>query len=259
MNLYEAMFVRKSVRDYHMEELDDLTLNHINGYLAQLKPYKSSIAYDIRVIESAKEEETLKGFFHVKAPYYLVFSSELKSDYLINAGFLLHQMALYLTARGIGCCYQGGVHPTPELRDQLPYDFVIALAFGKSPKSIYRPANKARRLDEDSLVVYKEEIDENIKNIIHAAVLAPSSLNNQPWRFVVYRNRIHLFCKKSRFFTSVLSDAKLIDMGVVIASIFQAADEMWMDASITKSEAYTNKELKNTEYITTIMLKDKVF
>lgn len=258
MNLYEAMFVRKSVRDYQMEALEDLTLDHINGYLAQLKAYKNNIAYDIRVIESTKQE-SLKGFFHVKAPYYLVLSSELKSDYLINAGYLLHQMSLYLTARGIGNCYQGGVRPTPELREELPYEYVAALAFGKSPKSIYRPANKARRLAEESLVVYKEEVDENMKNIIRAAILSPSSLNNQPWRLVVYHNRIHLFCKKAHYLTSVLSDAKLIDMGVVIASITQAADEMWMEASITKSDVFTNKELKNTEYIATIVLKDKVF
>lgn len=259
MNLYEAMFVRKSVRDYHMEALDDKTLEHIKGYLAQLKPYKTNIEYEFKIIDATKDEDKLKGMFHVKAPYDLVFTSELKQDYLLNAGYLMHQISLYLTARDIGCCYQGGIHPNSDLKTELKYEYVIALAFGKSSKSIYRPASKAKRLDEKSLVVYKEEVDENVKNIIHAAILSPSSLNNQPWRFVVYHNRIHLFCKKARFFTSVLSDTKLIDMGIVLASIMQAADEMWMDAVFTKSEAYQNKELKNTEYVTTVILKDKVF
>ncbi|MDD5934098.1 MAG: nitroreductase family protein [Clostridiales bacterium] len=259
MNLYEAMFVRKSVRDYSMEALDDKTLEHIKSYLTQLKPYKTSIAYEIKIVDAQKDGSKLKGMFHVKAPYYILFSSELKTDYLINAGYILHQLCLYLTARNIGCCYQGGIHPTHELKDELTHDYVIALAFGKSPKSIYRPANKARRLDEDSLIVYKEEVDENVKNILHAAVLSPSSMNNQPWRFVVYHNRIHLFCKKARFLTSVLSDSKLIDMGVVLASMAQAADELWMDATLVKAEAFQNKQLKNTEYITTFMLKDKVF
>lgn len=259
MNLYEAMFVRKSVRDYSMEALDDKTLEHITNYLTQLKPYKTSIEYEIKIIDARKDSDKLKGMFHVKAPYYVLFTSELKADYLINAGYILHQLSLYLTARDIGCCYQAAIHPTHELKSELKYDYVMALAFGKSPKSIYRPANKAKRLDADSLIVYKEEVDENIKNILHAAILSPSSMNNQPWRFVVYHNRIHLFCKKSRFFTSVLTDSKLMDMGVVMTSIVQAADEFWMDISIIKSEAFQNKELKNTEYIATFLLKDKVF
>lgn len=258
MNLYEAMFVRKSVRDYAMEALDDKTLEHIRAYLSQLKPYKTSIAYDIRLVE-AIGDHPMKGRFQVKAPYYLVFSSELKNDYLINAGYLMHQMALYLAAREIGCCYQGRIRPDVELRAELPYDYVIALAFGTSTKSIYRPVNKAKRLYEDSLVVYKEEVSDAMKKIIYAAIMSPSSMNNQPWRFVVYHNRIHLFCKKARFLPSVLGDIKLIDMGVVLENISQAADEMWMDVNFVKSDAIISKELKNTEYITTIVLKDKVF
>lgn len=259
MNLFEAMFVRKSVRDYRMEALDDKTLDHIRGFLAQLKPYKSSIAYEIRIVDNTKEENSVKGKFRVKAPYYLILSSELKTDYLINAGYLMHQIALYLTARDIGCCYQGNITPNRELRDQLPYDYVIALSFGKSPKSIYRTEGKAKRLSEDSLVVYKEDVDENVRTIVKAAIMSPSSLNNQPWRFVVYHNRIHIFCKKTRFFTTVLSDSKLIDMGIVLCSMMIAADELWLDAALIKSEAVENKDLKNTEYITTIVLKDKVF
>lgn len=259
MNLYEAIFVRRSVRDYQMESLDESTLEHIRGYISQLKPYKSSIGYEMMIVDNKKEDSKFKGLFQVKAPYYLVISSELKQDYLANAGYLIHQMVLYLTAKNIATCYQGGVRPTSELKSQIKYDYVIAVAFGKSPKSIYRPCDKAKRLDEDSLVVYKEEVTESMKTIIKAAILSPSSMNNQPWRFVVYRNRIHIFCKKARFFTNVLSDSKLIDMGIVLETITEAADELWMEVSIIKSEAVMSKELKNTEYITTVILKDKIF
>lgn len=259
MNLYEAMFVRKSVRNYNMEALEEKLLNHITSYIEQLKPYKSNIEYDIIIVDNTNENEKLKGLFHVKAPYYLLISSELKQDYLINAGFLMHQMMLYLTARGIATCYQGGIKPNSELKSKLKYDYVIAIAFGKSDKSMYRSPEKAKRLSEDSLIVYKEEVSENMKVIMQAAILSPSSMNNQPWRYVVYRNRIHVFCKKARFFTSVVSDMKLIDMGIALANIVQAADELWMDAILTKSEVFSNKELKNTEYITTVMLKEKVF
>lgn len=257
--MFEAMFVRKSVRDYQMEELDDKTLSQIRSFMSQLKPYRNSIEYKITIIDNTKEDKKLKGMFRVKAPYYLVLSSELKQDYLINAGYVLQQLALYLTAKDIGCCYQGGIQPTQELKDNLPYEYVIALAFGKGKKSIYRPSNKAKRLPEDRLAVYKEEVDENIKTIMNAAILAPSSLNNQPWRFVVYHNRIHIFCKKSHLFRHTIGDMKLIDVGIVLANISQAADELWIESTHLKSEVFSNKELKNTEYVTTVLLTDKVF
>lgn len=171
----------------------------------------------------------------------------------------MQQMILYLTARGVATCYQGGIKPNSELKAKLKYDYVIAIAFGRSEKTIYRAPEKAKRLSEDSLIVYKEDVSENMKVIMQAAILSPSSMNNQPWRFVVYRNRIHVFCKKARFLKSVISDMKLIDVGIVLSDIVQAADELWLDAILTKSEVFSNKDLKNTEYITTVMLKEKVF
>ena len=259
MNLYEAMFVRKSVRNYNMEALEEKLLENITSYIEQLKPYKSSIEYEIIIVDNTKEDEKFKGLFQVKAPYYLLISSELKQDYLINSGFLMQQMILYLTARGIATCYQGGIKPSSELKSKLKYDYVIAIAFGNSDKSIYRSPEKAKRLSEDSIIVYKEDVSENMKVIMQSAILSPSSMNNQPWRFVVYRNRIHVFCKKARFLKSVVSDMKLIDTGIALADIVQAADELWLDSILAKSEVFSNKDLKNTEYITTVMLKEKVF
>lgn len=94
MNLYEAMFVRKSVRNYDMEALEEKLLENITSYIEQLKPYKSSIEYEMIIVDNTKEEEKFKGLFHVKAPYYLLISSELKQDYLTNAGFLM-QMQVF--------------------------------------------------------------------------------------------------------------------------------------------------------------------
>lgn len=255
MNLYEAIFARKSVRHFEMEELEDTTLSNIRSYMNQLIPYKSSIGYEMQIVKEAQ----LKGMFHVKAPYYLIFSSELKQDYLVNAGYLLHQMVLYLTAKNIGTCYQGGVHPSKSQKDSLKYDYVIAIAFGKSSSDIYRLSEKAKRLAPESLIVYKEEVSENMKKIMKAAILSPSSVNNQPWRFVVYSNRIHVFCKKSYFLKSVISDLKLIDMGIVLETIAQAADELWLDTTMVKLDQVKNMDLKKTEYITTILIKEKLF
>ena len=45
--------------------------------------------------------------------------------------------------------------------------------------------------------------------------MAPSSMNNQPWRFVAYKNRIHVFAKELNK-VKLSSRMKLIDIGVAM-------------------------------------------
>lgn len=259
MNLYEAIYQRRSVRNFVMEPFEEKTLNHIQNFMNYLRTYRDSIEFDFKIVENLKEESGLSGTFQVKAPYYLILSSELKQDYLINAGFLMQQMVLYLTAMNIGTCYQGAIKPNTKLKSKLKYEFVTAIAFGHSPKDIYRAPAKARRLSEEQTTVYKEEVDDLMRTLISAALLAPSGMNSQPWRFVVYKNRIHVFCKKTRIFGNVLNDMKLLDIGVMLANISQAADELWLTDSFTKFDSIKEKKFRNNEYITTVVLKEKVF
>lgn len=242
-----------------MDALEDKTLAHIENFINTLRTYRDSIEFELKIVENLNKDSGLSGAFHVKAPYYLILTSELKQDYLVNAGFIMQQMVLYLTAMNIGSCYQGGIKPSQKLKSLLKYDFVIAVAFGKSPNDIYRSPEKAKRLKEERLTVYKEEVDDLMKTIVSAGILAPSSLNSQPWRFVVYKNRIHVFCKKARFLSNVLNDLKLIDTGVMLANVSQAADELWLSDSFIKMDSFKEKTFRNNEYITTVVLKEKVF
>ena len=242
-----------------MDSLDEKTLSHIENFMKTLRAYRDSIEYELKIVENVREESGLSGVFQVKAPYYLILTSELKQDYLVNAGFIMQQMVLYLTAMNIGSCYQGGIRPTQKLKSKLKYDFVVALAFGKSPKDIYRAPEKAKRLSEERLTVYKEDVDDEMRIMVSAAIIAPSSMNSQPWRLVVYNNRIHVFCKKARFLSNFFNDLKLIDIGVALANVSQAADELWYSDAFVKMDSIKEKNFLNNEYITTIVLKEKVF
>ena len=70
------------------------------------------------------------------------------------------------------------------------------IAFGKSKGAYTRKQSEAKRLPLEELCVFKEVPRQWMNQILEAARLAPSSLNSQPWRFVVYDNRIHIFSKK---------------------------------------------------------------
>lgn len=262
MNMYEAVFARKSSRDFTMEKIEDRTLAQFEHFLGQLEPYKK-IRTEFKIVsclsESGEWEKSRMPKTNVKAPYYLLIASELKNDYLQNAGYRLQQAVLYLTARGIGTCYQGSAVFPEDVLSELELDYVIAVAFGRTKKEVHREPGKQKRLKLIDLAAFKEEPGNALGAVLEAAVASPSAYNAQPWRFVVYGNRIHLFCKKSLLFRTDLSDSKLIDMGIMMANLCTAAEEQWMDISFVKTDAVAAKQFKNNEYVATAVLKEKIF
>ncbi len=78
-----------------------------------------------------------------------------------------------------------------------------------------------------ALCAFKDEPGEQVKAILRAARLAPSSFNSQPWRFVVYSDRIYIFAKKTRPFSGKESEAfKEFNIGIMLSHIMLAAEEL---------------------------------
>lgn len=245
-----------------MDKIEDRTLVQFEHFLSQLEPYKN-IKTGFKIVsclsEDGEQDKKRMPKTNVKAPYYLLISSELKKDYLLNAGYRLEQAVLYLTARGVGTCFQGAAAFPEEIRSELDYEYVMAVAFGKTRREVYRDPKKRKRLPLKDLASFKEEPGELIRAVLQAAAASPSAYNSQPWRFVVYGNRIHIFSKKSSVFHTVLSDMKLIDMGIMMANMSTAAEELWMDLNFVKTESVAAKQFKKNEYIATAVLREKVF
>jgi nitroreductase len=212
------------------------------------------INVEFKLVSNIETKQGFNGPFAVKAPYYISLSSEIKDDYLLNAGYIMEQLSLYIETRGLGTCFLGGASPGWGLKNTMKFEYVIALAFGKSKVPLYRDALLAKRSPENELVVYKEEVSSDIRKILDAARLAPSSYNTQPWRFVVYKNRIHVFAKKNPWFAKPLDKIKMIDIGIMLANMLVAAEEHWVDVKLTKSDTIMSKLLQNNEYVLTLLI-----
>jgi nitroreductase len=172
---------------------------------------------------------------------------------MLNAGYLMQQLNLYLTSKGLGTCFLVA-YPGSGLKATMKYEYVVALAFGKTNSRLSRDSSDAKRLPESEIVVYKEEVMPDITQVLSAARLAPSAFNSQPWRFVVYQNRIHVFAKKNLLIAKALDYNKMIDMGIMMANLLLTAEELWVDVSLNKSEALKNRQFQNNEYICTITI-----
>ena len=89
-----------------------------------------------------------------------------------------------------------------------------------------------------------------MKELLELARVSPSAYNTQPWRFVVYSNRMHVFLKKSR--VKRIANMEYINMGIMLANIVIGAEEKWIDICMKEQEELKDKKIGSNEYILTV-------
>lgn len=254
MNLYEAIFLRRAVRNFKMEPLDQKVLNQILNFTAHLMQLSDPQDAVYRIITNLEDRKPAGGLSCIRAPYYLAIHIEKKEGCLINGGYLMEQIALYMLTKSIESCFVE-LHKAQKATDDPGRQVAFLIPFGKTEQSLYKDARKVKRLRLEELCVFKEEADPSVLAVIQAARLAPSFMNNQPWRFVVYNNRIHIFAKKVHLFSRQYKYARYVDMGIMLANMMITAEEMWLLSDLEKRNSIAEKEFKKNEYICTIQLK----
>ena len=253
MNMFESIFFEKSTGSFIQEKLEWEVLSDILQFANTLTPLISDIPIEYKLVSNVEKKQGFTGPFSIKAPYYLCLSSKEETDYLTNAGYLMQQINLYLMSKGLGTCYLGTNHPGKSLKATMKYKFVIALAFGKTTDNTsLHPVTKV--LPENDIIVYKEKVNSDVKKVLQAARMAPSHYNSQPWRFVVYKNKIHVFAKKSLLLASILDHDKMIDIGIMMANLSTAAEELWVEYTIAKSDHLQKRSFQNNEYLFTLLI-----
>jgi len=158
MSLYDAIYVRRSVRSYRKDPLLDGVMEKIKGKLdglTQLNGYRAKF-------------EIVPG---KKAPFALLsYCEDSLGDY-INVGYCLQEMDLYIQSLGLGSLWYGTKNPTENGKD----GHCITLAFGKTDVPFRKNEEEFKRLGVNEI--------SNADNVIARAVrLAPSARNMQPWK-----------------------------------------------------------------------------
>lgn len=172
--LYDAIFKRRSVRRY-AGPLEPGTMEEVERFAHSLKPLFPDIRAEVRFIGG----DDLRGPFKVEAPHFLAIFSEAKEGFAANAGFMLQQMDLFLSSRGIGSCWQGGPRPTRDVKKVSDRNFVISLAFGMPAEEVHRQS-----VSEFKRRPLREMTDiQGMERLLEPARLAPSGMNRQSWYF----------------------------------------------------------------------------
>lgn len=236
-----------------MEPIERKTLENILNFTQHLDMLDEEQQVQFEIIDRIDKKIEKQGAFMVEAPYYLVLSALPTDGYLVNAGFLMGQVMLYLMTKGLGSCFMQ--YQKLPLHHMEGFEPVVVLAFGNTDKNIYGDRKKVKRLPLKDLCSFKAVVDDEIKEILNAARMAPSFMNNQPWRFVVYENRIHLFNRRSKILPSSMKKLDKVDVGISLANIYMAAEELWYTCHTGRLESVQEQEFKNNEYLLTVFLK----
>ena len=253
MNLYEAVYARKSVRCFAKEAVGGKTIESIRKFYQEMEGLFGGIETELVILENRKEKRSFMGFASVKAPYYLALYTSNQEKCMMNAGYVMQQLALYLCSRGLGSCFVGMNVLRPRLRKRGDKILACLLAFGKSKGSYTRKPVDARRQDLKELCIFKEKPRLWMTQLLEAARLAPSSMNSQPWRFVVYDNRIHIFSKK--YSVEKLKKWDEVNFGIMFANMMVVAEELWLDVDLIRLGDISQKNFPNNQYVLSAILK----
>lgn len=234
--LYKAIFHRKSVRKYDPAPLSAETLAEIESFAGEAKPLIGDISYKILLLTADQ-----MGMVSIKAPHYLCLYSEKMEGNLVNAGFILQQIDLQLSAKGLGSCWIGMGKPAGTPPAVKGMEYVIMLGFGKPAEPVHRTqVSEFRRLalSEISQISGADDLLEPVR-------LAPSASNTQTWQLAGSSREMLLYRKKfNPIKGAIYGKFNRIDMGIALCHLWLAIEQQGKQAGFdfTRQSALAGAE-----------------
>lgn len=218
--LYEAIFRRKSIRKYDMTPLPVHIISALQDFTKTAKALDGSIKIDFSYLGT----DDVKNLLPIKAPHYICLYSEKKENYLMNAGFVLQQIDLYLSANDLGSCWLGMAKPSkqvPELKNGL--EFVIMIAFGKAIDMVHRTS--ITEFNRKDMTLISSITD--ARDLLEPARLAPSASNTQSWFFSGSADNITVSREKLNLIKApIYGKMNQIDIGIALAHIWLTCEHL---------------------------------
>jgi nitroreductase len=223
--LYEVIFKRRSIRKYDMSPLPADTLSLVKQFVNTVKPLDNAIKIEFSYLVT----EDVKNLLPIKAPHYICLYSEKRENYLMNAGFLLQQIDLFLSASNLASCWLGMAKPTKQVPEQQNgLEFVIMLAFGNSSEPIHRVDTTGfnrKSISDISKIEGAEELLEPVR-------LAPSASNTQSWFFSGNLDAIEVSREKLNLIKAPLyGKMNQIDIGIALYHLWLSLDHQGKTAT----------------------------
>lgn len=256
MEMFDAICLRKSVRK--LISLPKKRFAEIEETIKQAIPLYPNINMKIHVIEDGEKiVNIMSSIGKIKAPHFLIATSETSEGYLENVGYILEQIVLKLTTQGIATCWIGGHVKDENLfkvmdipKEHVPA-IMVCIGLPENPEKWQRNSEETIKRKPIS-EIFMGNLDPNWQWIMEAVRLAPSSGNTQPWRFLRANKEVtHLFmAKPNLLMRKIFQKVNRIDMGIALGHVLVASEHLGKIVEYTRMDLPVRKD---QDYILSII------
>ena len=268
MEIYDAIFYRKSTKQYSQKKVKKELLEEVKNICSQITYLNKELNIKAHVIDRGHLISFLMGKnCKVKSPHYIIITSDNGEDYLQNIGYAMEEVVLKLTSLGIATCWlecnikredilefvdleseedldaneteEENIEKEENLEN--PYS-IIAFGYPEEGEKLFKNNKNADRKRINNIC---KKLDKSLEKIVEPLRLAPSMKNSQPWVLYNKENNIHLYEEKQK---KNLSDTNKISMGIALRHFDIACKEFGVDVNYLKMN--TKKKLGKEYYIT---------
>lgn len=249
MDFKELMTNRKSTRNYKDIPVSIEKLKSLEEYFYNCERLIPDIKTEVLLFENGNivfdKLDNIAGYKGrmIEAPHYFIILSENKSGCFENTGYIGESMILKAVENGVDTCWIT-FSESDKIKDALNIDSkeevtgIISAGYDINIKKIvntiktggnYSRADMAVREDNTSFryspeqIVYLREWGNKVEledlerrgfsEAFHYTRLAPSTLNQQPWRFILDDDKLVLTIKDNK---EIEDKNEKIDAGIVM-------------------------------------------
>ncbi|MFO7887369.1 MAG: nitroreductase family protein [Eubacteriales bacterium] len=227
MNYKKLIEERKSVRDYKKKTVPQKVIDNILQFSEEADKLIPGIDTELLVKDKShvylqlQETAGYKGIM-IEAPHYLILLSQKKGYYIENAGYLGEKISLKALDLGVNTCWitfsdSEKVKKRLFLNTDKEIVAIMALGYDANKNKVVNTTNVGDNYSKSQLKIVKNNIStrckieeivyikewghnatyEEIKNrglldALNYARLAPSTMNRQPWRFILDGEKVIL-------------------------------------------------------------------
>lgn len=256
MNYKKLILDGRSVRDFKEKAIEAECFNEIESYIKKSKRLLPEVNIELKIFDSRETYEKLKNVagyngHMIKAPSYAVILSDVKQGYIENSGYIGERLILKARDLDIDSCWvtfndSEIIKEKLDISSNKEVTAIIALGYGID-KTIKNKSGSERLGVEKIVYMDKWGINTSIDELEERGLLdafsyarmAPSTLNRQPWRFIIDGGKIILAVKKDDFTSNY---ERGIDAGIAMLYFGLIIDTTLFDLkwNLDKIDKYYN-------------------
>lgn len=234
MNYKDIIVTIKSIRNYKKEEVSPQKLDQLKKYFTEGRRLDEDIQIEVLLKNKDEVYEQLKDIagyngLMLEAPHYMIFLSEGKDHFIENTGYAAQDIMFKAWELGVGSCwitFKDGeeVKEKLNINSDKKLTALISLGYDDNKNKVvydtlyeHNPSKTDVKIVEDNVseriglrdfvfmnkwgeIADPDELTNmGLLEALVSAKRAPSTMNRQPWRFIVDNGTIVLALRSDSY------------------------------------------------------------